>query len=62
MAKSKQVQVVLASRIKDIARSKKVRVSGDFVEAANGAVNSIIDRAITRAKANGRQTIRPQDI
>lgn len=61
MAK-KSIQVVLASRIKDLARNGKVRVSGDFVEAANEAAVAAIQKAINRAKANGRQTIRPQDI
>ena len=50
------------SRIKDIARSAGVRVSGDFVDAANAAAVGLINAAIGRAKGNGRQTIRPQDI
>lgn len=61
-AKSASVQVVLASRIKELARGGNVRVSGDFVDAANKAVVDLIKAAISRAKANGRQTIRPQDI
>ncbi len=56
------VQVVLASRIKEVARAANVRVSGDFVDAANAAVVALIKAAIGRAKGNGRQTIRPQDI
>ncbi len=56
------VQVVLASRIKEVAKSANVRVSGDFVDAANAAVVALVKAAIGRAKANGRQTIRPQDI
>lgn len=65
MAKAKKsaaVQVVLASRIKEIARGANVRVSGDFIDAANAAVVALIKSAVGRAKANGRQTIRPQDI
>jgi histone H3/H4 len=61
-AKASSVQVVLASRIKEVARAANVRVSGDFVDAANAAVVASIKQAIARAKANGRQTIRPQDI
>lgn len=56
------VQVVLASRIKDVARSANVRVAGDFVDAANSAVVDLLKKAIDRAKGNGRQTIRPSDI
>ncbi|RMH58810.1 MAG: hypothetical protein D6679_03645 [Candidatus Hydrogenedentota bacterium] len=61
-AAKKGVQVILASRVKEVARSAKVRVSGDFVDAANDAVVDLIKKAVARAKANGRQTIRPQDI
>lgn len=61
-AKASAVQVVLASRIKEVARTAGVRVSGDFVDAANAAVVALIKAAIGRAKGNGRQTIRPQDI
>lgn len=59
---AKSIQVVLASRIREIARGAKVRVSGDFVDAANVAVAASIKKAIDRAKANGRQTVRPQDL
>ena len=61
-AKAAAVQVVLASRIKEVARAANVRVAGDFVDAANDAVVALIKKAIGRAKDNGRQTIRPQDI
>lgn len=61
-AKAAAVQVVLASRIKEVAKGAGVRVSGDFVDAANAAVVALIKAAIGRAKGNGRQTIRPQDI
>ena len=61
-SKPAPIQVVLASRIKEVAKAGGVRVSGDFVEAANKATVDSIKAAIARAKANGRQTIRPQDI
>jgi histone H3/H4 len=61
-AKAAAVQVVLASRIKEVSRAANVRVSGDFVDAANAAVVALVKKAIDRAKANGRQTVRPQDI
>jgi histone H3/H4 len=61
-AKAASVQVVLASRIKEVSRAANVRVSGDFVDAANAAVVALVKKAIDRAKANGRQTVRPQDI
>ena len=36
-SKPASIQVVLASRIKEVAKAGGVRVSGDFVEAANKA-------------------------
>lgn len=66
MAKAKKasskIQVVLNSRIKEIARQAKVRVAGDFADAVNDEVNALIKRAIDRAKKNNRQTVRPQDV
>lgn len=59
---SGNVQVVLASRIKDVARGANVRVAGDFVDAANAACIDLLKKAINRCKGNGRQTIRPSDI
>lgn len=61
-AKASSIQVVLASRIKEVARAANVRVAGDFVDAANAAVVALLKKAIDRAKGNSRQTIRPQDI
>lgn len=60
--KSSGVTVVLASRIKDVARKSKLRVSGDFVDGVNAVVLEGLKRAVDRCKANGRQTLRAQDM
>lgn len=61
MAK-KGTQVVLASRIKEVAKKAGLRVAGDFVPAANDAAIALLTAATKRAKANKRGTLRPQDL
>lgn len=55
-------QVVVASKVKDALKGGDVRMASDFVEALNGEVHDLIDRAIQRAKDNNRSTVRPQDL
>ena len=59
---AKGVQVIVSSRIKEVAKGGKVRVSGEFYEAANKAAVDLLQKAIGRCKANGRSTLRPQDL
>jgi len=61
-AKPALVQVILVSRIKEVSHAANVRVSGDFLDAVNAAVVALVKKAVDRAKANGRHTVRPQDI
>lgn len=56
------VQLVVASRIKEAARAADIRVAGDFADAFNAEVNEVLQRAITRAKNNNRSTLRPGDL
>ncbi len=56
------VQLVVASRIKEAARAGDVRVAGDFADAFNAEMNEVLGRAIERAKNNGRSTVRPGDL
>lgn len=60
--KPANVQLVVGARIKDAARAQDVRVAGEFPEALNASVNELLSAAINRAKANGRSTLRPQDL
>lgn len=61
-ARSSDVQLVVASRIKEAARAGDVRVAGDFADAFNAEVNEVLTRAIERARTNGRSTVRPGDL
>jgi len=50
--------------VKSAVRShlKGMRSSGDFFTALDKAVAMKLDRAMARAKANGRKTLRPADV
>ena len=61
-ASADDVQLVVASRIKEAARAADIRVAGDFADAFNAEVNEVLQRAIARAKANNRSTLRPGDL
>lgn len=52
--------IISKSRTK--AASKKCNVASDFYGALDKSVRDIIAMAEKRAIANGRKTIRPQDI
>jgi hypothetical protein len=61
-AKSKGGSLVVGSKVKDVVRSAGVRAAGDLVEAVSVSVGNTLKTAIARCKANGRGTVRPQDL
>lgn len=52
--------VVVRSKIKEHAEG--LNVAGDFAGALSEAVVGMIKKAAARAKANGRKTLKPQDL
>lgn len=52
---------VVGSKVKDAVRKAGLRTAGDALDALNAEVSAVIQRAVARAKSNGRQTIRPSD-
>ena len=52
--------LVVKSKIKDVV--KGMRFSGDFADAMDKKVAEMVKEAAARAKANGRATVRPNDI
>lgn len=50
------------SRVKDFVKDKGLRCDGDLPEAAGEKLADLLDRAAERAKANGRKTVRPEDL
>lgn len=64
MAKKKKKaggQYVVTSKVKEAIKGQGYRTAGDAVDALNEAVDEMIERAITRCKENGRQTVRASD-
>lgn len=60
--KSSGESLVVASKIKALIGKSGLRSSGDLVEALSAHIEQKLKRAMERAKANGRQTIRPEDL
>ncbi|MBI4051640.1 MAG: DUF1931 domain-containing protein [Elusimicrobia bacterium] len=42
--------------------AKGSNVSGDFYKALDKEVRDLISKAVSRAKSNGRKTVRPGDL
>ncbi len=54
--------LVVQSKVKQFAKKKKMRFSGDAVTALSKCVEDCVTQAAARAKANRRQTIKASDI
>jgi histone H3/H4 len=54
--------LIVQSKVRDQIRAKEKRVSDEFITALSEHVGKTIEKAIARATANGRSTLRPEDI
>ena len=54
--------LVVVSKVKDYVKAKGFQTSETAVDAISTAVRELLDKAIARAKDNGRQTIKDRDI
>ena len=65
MAKKAAVDVLFVkSKVREYIKSKECNTSGDVIDgpALNNALIDILDKAIGRAKANGRKTVQEKDL
>ena len=53
---------VVASAIKELLKKHDMMTAGDFPEAASAFLENAIKMAAKRAQANGRKTVRPDDL
>ncbi len=53
---------VVASAIKQFVNDKGFNAAGDLADAASKHLAAALGKACDRAKANGRKTIRPEDL
>lgn len=60
--KGPRESLVVASKIKEYIKTKDMMSSGDLPAAVSEMVYHILDRAVERASANGRQTVQPRDV
>lgn len=61
MAKKRE-SLIVASKVKAYIKSKKMMTSSEALGAISDDVYSSLDRAIARAKANRRSTVKAQDL
>jgi len=54
--------LVVASKVKAYIKGRQMMTSSDAVTALSDKVCAILDEAVTRAKANRRSTVKPQDL
>ena len=53
---------IVQTRVHELIRARDKRVSDKFLLALSEHVEQVIAKAIERATANGRSTVRPEDI
>jgi histone H3/H4 len=61
-AKSGKTGDLIISKSRTKAAVKKSNVSSDFYGALDATVRNLISKAEGRCEANGRKTLRPQDL
>jgi len=54
--------LVVASKVKAYIKSKKMNTSADAITTLSDQIYCMIDSAASRSKANGRKTIKGQDV
>ncbi len=61
-AKAAREQLIIASKVKAYVRDHKMMTASDAIVALSDQIYDILDKAIERAQANRRTTVRPQDL
>ena len=54
--------LVVGSKVKEAVKGAGCNMAGDFPDALSGTVGGLVSKACERAKANGRKTVRPEDL
>ena len=55
-------RLLVGTKVKDYVKEQGLMSSADMLDALNECVYDRLDRAIERAKANGRKTLQPRDV
>ena len=54
--------LVVKSKIREYAKKKTMSFGGDAANALSKEVQTLLDKAIERAKSNGRKTVKARDV
>ena len=54
--------LIYKSRVKELIKEHGMLTDGDLPKAASDRLEAIIKKAVKRAKANSRKTVRPEDL
>ncbi|HEY6911639.1 MAG TPA: hypothetical protein VI356_19835 [Myxococcales bacterium] len=54
--------LIVQSKVRDLIREKEMRTSDEFISALSEHVRAAVEKAVSRAKENGRSTLRPADL
>jgi predicted lactoylglutathione lyase len=61
-AKKESAMLIVQSKVRDLIREKEMRTSDEFITALSEYVRQAVEKAVSRAKENGRSTLRPADL
>jgi hypothetical protein len=61
-AKGGRDVLCVGSKVKAYIKSKKLKCSGDLIEALSEKVYGVLDNAMARTGGNKRSTVRPVDL
>jgi len=59
---SKRDVLIVASKVKAYMKSKNMNTSADAIGSLSDKVYCMLDEATARTRANGRKTVKPQDV
>lgn len=54
--------LVVVSKVKEYIKAKGCQTASDAIPALSDELKRLIDKAVERVHANGRQTVKPQDL
>ena len=54
--------LVVGSKVRQYIKEKELMCAAEVLEALNCCVHCCLDRAVERAKANGRKTVQARDL
>ncbi|MCK5016739.1 MAG: hypothetical protein KAS32_06650 [Candidatus Peribacteraceae bacterium] len=53
---------VVASKLKELIKKSGMMSSGDLSDSVSAMLEEAVKKAVVRAKANGRKTVRAEDL